>query len=164
MAYWVYAYCTTDAVPTIRSLVSWLRAKGGFPKAEARFEGPAELDAPGWEEFELVYNPKKPSVQVECNRDTGPDSLCAGQVQGELDSLEDLEDSEAKCRVADCLSRTRFIICCTVVGDHGHREAHRVRAVLDYFVEHSGAILDTEDEGFYSCSDSPLLGLCAEGD
>lgn len=162
MAFWVRAYCTADTVPTIRSLVDWLRAEGGFPRAEARVEDPAELDSPEWDEFELVYDPKKPSVQAECNRDTGPDSLCRGEVRGELDSLEDLDDSEARRRVADCLSRTRFIVCCTVVADDRHREAPRVRAVLDYFVDHCGAILDTEDEGFYSCSDTPLLGNCVE--
>jgi hypothetical protein len=29
-------------------------------------------------------------------------------------------------------------------------------------VDHCGAILDVEDEGFYSCSDMPLLGNCAD--
>jgi hypothetical protein len=98
---------------------------------------------------------------VECNRNTGPRSLCAGEVRGELESLEDLEDSAARRRVADCLRRTRFIVCCTVLEDVHHKEAFRVRSILDYFVEHCGAILDVEDEGFYARSDTPLLGLCA---
>jgi hypothetical protein len=163
MAFWVSAYCTADTVPTIRSLVTWLRKEGGYKKAEARFEGPDEPDSPDWESFELVYNPRKKSIQVECNRNTGEDSLCAGQAQGELDSLEDLEPSEAKERVADCLRKTRFIICCTVMmGDHGHKESFNVRKILDYFVDHCGAILDVEDEGFYARSDQPLLGICAD--
>jgi hypothetical protein len=60
------------------------------------------------------------------------------------------------------LSRTRFVVCCRVDGDDDHEEAPTVRSILDYFVDHCGAILDTEDEGFYSRSGKPLLGLCAE--
>jgi hypothetical protein len=81
---------------------------------------------------------------------------------GGVGALEGLPDSEAKRRVADCLARTRFIICCRVDRDPKHREALAVRSVLDYFVDHCGGLLDTEDEGFYACSDLPLLGRCAE--
>ncbi len=163
MSYWVRAYCTTETVPTIRSLLDWLR-KEAVCNAEAPNELPRVLDSPTWKSFELVYDPQEESLLIECNRNTGKRSLCAGEAKGELESLDDVEESEAKTRVADCLSRTKFIICCTVLGDHHHKEAFKIRAILDYFVDHCGAILDVEDEGFYSCSDMPLLGRCADED
>jgi hypothetical protein len=161
MSYYVRAFCTADAIPTIRTLLRWLREEVGY-HAEVRGETPAALDSPKWKSFELVYDPHKESVLVECSRNTGARSRCAREVQEELESLESVEDSEAKSRVADCLSRTRFLIACRVDGDPDHEESFNVRSVLDYFVDHCGALLDVEDEGFYSCSDLPLLDRCAE--
>jgi hypothetical protein len=161
MSYSVTAFCTADAVPTIRSLLRWLREEAGYD-AEVLGEPPAALDSPKWKSFELVYDPDKESVLVECHRNTGVRSLCAREVKGELESLEGVDDSEAKRRVIDCLTRTRFLICCRVDRDPDHEDSLNVRSVLDYFVDHCGALLDVEDEGFYSCSDLPLLGSCAE--
>jgi hypothetical protein len=163
MAYWVRAICTADTVPTIRSLRTWLRDVAGFADADVPGERPKALDSAAWKSFELVYDPARASVLVECHRNTGPRSLCARELREELEALDGVADSEAKRRVVDGLSRARFVICCTVAGDPRHREAFKVRSVLDYFVDHCGAMLDTEDEGFYSCSDLPLLGPCAEG-
>jgi hypothetical protein len=162
MSYYIRAFCTADAVPTIRSLLRWLREEAGYD-AQVRDEPPKELDSSKWKPFELVYDPHKESVLVECNRNTGARSRCAREVQEELESLQGIQDSEAKSRVADCLSRTRFLICCRVDGDPNHTESFNVRSVLDYFVDHCGALLDVEDEGFYSCSDLPLLGRCSKG-
>jgi hypothetical protein len=137
-----------------------LREEGGFTAADVPGERPKALDSPKWKSFELVYDPAQESLLVECNRNTGPRSLCAREMRGELESLEDVDDSKAKRQVVRCLSRARFVICCTVMGDPDHKQAPRVRSILDYFVDNCGAILDTEDEGFYSCSDTPLLGGC----
>jgi hypothetical protein len=164
MAYWVRAYCTAETVPTIRDLLNWLWEKDEFAAAHAPGESTRALDSAKWKSFELVYHPDRESLLIECNRNTGPRSLCAGEVRGELESLEDVDDSAAKQQVEDCLRRTRFVVCCTVIGDHGHKEARTVRSVLDYFVDHCGAILDVEDEGFYARSDKPLLGFCADDD
>jgi hypothetical protein len=161
MSYLVRAYCTAEAVPTIRSFLTWLRDEAGFD-AEVPGERPKALDSTTWKSFELVYDPGKESLLVECNRNTGPRSLCGREVQGELESLEGVRDSKARRRVADYLGRTRFVVCCRVDGDDDHEEARTVRSILDYFVDHCGAILDVEDEGFYSRSNKPLLGLCAE--
>jgi hypothetical protein len=161
MSYHVRAFCPTATIPTIRALVAWLRDEAGL-EAEVPGGRPAKLDSPSWKSFELVYRPGTESVLVECLRDTGPRSLARRTARDEAEALDGLPDSEARRRVADCLARTRFIICCRVDRDPDHREAFAVRSVLDYFVDHCGALLDTEDEGFYSCSDLPLLDRCTE--
>jgi hypothetical protein len=99
MAYWVRAICTSDTVPTIRDLPTWLRKQSGFAAAEVPDEGPKALASAKWKSFELVYDPAKESILVECNRNTGSRSLCAGEVREELESLEDLEGSLGRKRL-----------------------------------------------------------------
>lgn len=99
---------------------------------------------------------------IECQRNTGKRSLCHQTAQEELNALEALPDSDAKKQVADCLTRTRFIVSCEIAGDPDHDEVAHFGAVLDYFAEHCGGLIDVEDEGFYSHTDTPLLGGCVK--
>lgn len=115
MAYWVKAYCTADTIPTIGTFVAWLRAEHGT-NAEARVGEPSELHAADWTEFELVYDPEKRPIAVECNRDTEADSLCAGEVRGELESLEDPRDSEPSSPAGGGVRQNRFV-CPTRRGE-----------------------------------------------
>jgi hypothetical protein len=161
MSYQVRVFCTADAVPTIRAILAWLREEVGY-EADVPGESPAALDSPKWKSFELVYNPARESLLVECWRNTGKRSLCGKTVQEELNALEDLPDSDARRQVADCLSRTRFLVCCEVLADPDHEEVANFGALLDYFADHCGGLIDVEDEGFYSHSDTPLLGCCVQ--
>jgi hypothetical protein len=161
MSYYARVFCTTDAVPTIRAVLGWLQEEVGY-EADVRGESPAALDSPKWKSFELVYIPAKESLLVECQRNTGKRSLCHRSAEEELNALEDLPDSDAKRRVADCLGRTRFIVSCEVSADHGHEEVANFGALLDYFADHCRGLIDVEDEGFYSHSDTPLLGRCVK--
>ncbi len=159
MAYWVRAICTTEAAPSIRTLLTWLRETDEFPNAAVPNEKAKALDSAKWKSFELVYDPDAPSIQVECNRNTGARSLFVGEVKGELETLAERRDSAAKRRVVKCFQEAKFIVCCTVSNDLDHKESFGVRMVLDFFVEHCGAILHVEDEGYYSRSNKLILGL-----
>jgi hypothetical protein len=161
MSYYVRVFCTTDAVPTIRAALKWLQEEVGF-EAEVPGKSPAALDSPKWKSFELVYDPAKESLLVECQRNTGKRSLCHQTAQEELNALDDLPDSDARQRVADCLSRTQFIVYCQVSADYDHEEVAHFGALLDYFADLCGGLIDVEDEGFYSHSDTPLLGRCVK--
>src|SRR5262249_58255497 len=122
---------TADAVPTMRTLLTWLRDEAGYA-AEVP-EKPKALDSPKWKSFELVYDAAKESIVIECQRNTGKRSLCHQTAQEELNALEALPDSDAKKQVADCLTRTRFIVSCEIAGDPDHDEVAHFGAVLDYF-------------------------------
>jgi hypothetical protein len=160
MSYYARVFCTTDAVPTIRAALAWLQEVGY--EAEVPGESPAALDSPKWKSFELVYNPAKESLLVECERNTGKRSLCHHTVEEQLNALGALPDSDAKRRVADCLRRTRFLVSCQVSADDDHEEVANFGALLDYFADHCGGLIDVEDEGFYAHSDTPLLGRCVK--
>jgi hypothetical protein len=161
MSYYARVCCTGDAVPTFRTILAWLREEVGY-EAEIPGESPAALDSPKWKSFELVYNPARESLLVECQRNTGKLSICGKTAQEELNALEDLPDSDARRQVADCLGRTRFLVCCEVLADPDHEEVDNFGALLDYFADHCGGLIDVEDEGFYSHSDTPLLGRCVQ--
>jgi hypothetical protein len=160
MSYYARVFCTTDAVPSIRAILAWLQEVGY--EAEVPGESPAALGSPKWRSFELIYNPAKESLLVECERNTGKRSLCHQTAEEELNALEDLPDSDARRRVADCLRRTRFLVSCQVLADDDHEEVANFGALLDYFADHCGGLIDVEDEGFYSHSDTPLLGCCVK--
>src|SRR5262249_28061877 len=102
--------------------------------------------------------PDKESLVVECQRNTGKRSLCQRTASEELNALEDLPESAARSRVAECLSHTRFLVYVQVADDHDHKEVAGFAALLDYFADHCAALIDIEDEGFYSRIDTPLLG------
>ena len=161
MSYYARVCCTGDAVPTFRTILAWLREEVGY-EAEIPGESPAALDSPKWKSCELVYNPARESLLVECQRNTGKLSICGKTAQEELNALEDLLDSDARRQVADCLGRTRFLVCCEVLADPDHEEVDNFGALLDYFADHCGGLIDVEDEGFYSHSDTPLLGRCVQ--
>src|SRR5262249_1610255 len=130
MSYYARVFCTADAVPTIRTLLTWLREGAGYP-AEAPGQRPRALDSPPGKPFDLGYHPDKEPILVECQRNTGKRSLCGRIVQEELGTLEDLPASDAKDRVAGCLTRTTFIVCCDVYGDYDHEEVVHFGAFLD---------------------------------
>lgn len=161
MSYYARVFCTTDAVPTIGTVLAWLRKEAGYA-AEVPGESAAALVSPKWKSFELVYDPAKESLLIECHRNTGKRSHCHQTAKEELNALEDLPDSDAKKRVEDVLGRTQFIVCCEVSTDPDHREVAHFGAVLDYFADHCGGIIDIEDEGFYAHTDTPLLGQCVK--
>jgi hypothetical protein len=164
MAYWVHAWCTADTVPCPADWVAWVHANTEF--AEAKMVGTTSrgLQSTKWTFADLLYDPAVESLAVECVRNTGPRSNCARYAADELTNLEEVKDSKAKRRVAGVLRKVTFCVTCTVSNDWDHDEADRVRRLLDFFVDSCGAVLDTEDEGFYARSGKPLLGLCAGGD
>jgi hypothetical protein len=153
--YYARVFCTAEAVPTIRTVLEFLR-QNGVP-ADAPGESARALASPKWKSFELLYDPAKESILVECHRGTSPGSRCRQTVREELNGLEDLADTPAKRRVAECLNGARFIVSCEVLGDHHHQELARFGPFLDYFVDHCGGLIDVEDEGFYARTGRRLL-------
>jgi hypothetical protein len=162
MAFYARVFCTSDAPPTIRTIVDALRAAGVF--ADAIDETDKALDSPRWKEFELAYRPDRETILVECQRGASKGSLCRETVHEELDALEDLNESEARQRVADVLRRARFLVCCEVMGDNTLAVLAELGPLLDYFVDHCGGLIDVEDRGFYARTGQPLLGRCVEED
>lgn len=151
MPYHVRAFCTSDAVPTIRAALDATRAQG--VQARAHVHEPAVLDSPEWVEFEFTYKPAKRPILVECDRDTGEDSLVAQEVLEFLTELEDLEDSPARRKVSEHLKSTRFIVCCQLLSDIDDDGYDANALFLRYFVAHCGGLIYADLEGFHEGDD-----------
>src|SRR5262245_10317423 len=126
MGYYVRAFCTSGRAPAISDLIAWLD-ECGF-EAKAVMDNPNDGGSPDWQSFELLSDADKMPIPVECNRNTGEDSLARAEVWEFLDELEEVEDSPAKRTVVDHLQRLRFVVCCQLylkrIGlAHPHRTA-----------------------------------------
>ena len=166
MPYQIHAYCTGEAAPTIRELLTWLREEenGWGLEANAPETRAGGLDSSRWSEFFLTYGRKgseRDSLTLGCYRNTGLRSMCAKMVRDRLDTVAGYKDSPGKQHVTDCLSRTRFVIWCRVDNDPDRERASPVLDLLACLLGRHGAVFDLEDEGFLTDSDTPLCGWCA---
>ena len=171
MPYEIHAYCTSEAVPTIRELLTRLRDEenGRGLEADAPETGAKGPDSSRWTEFLLTYGregseregSERESLTLGCRRNTGPRSSCAGMARGRLGAVAGYEDSPGKQRVQDCLAETRFVIWCRVDDDPDRERASPALDLLASLLGRHGAVLDLEDEGFLADSDTPLCGRCA---
>ena len=93
------------------------------------------------------------SAVVECNRDEGDESLAKAECQEFMDELADLEDTPAKNQVIDHLRKTRFIVSCQLLSDCDEDGYEANGQFLDYFVDHCGALIQADGEGFYERMD-----------
>lgn len=147
MGYYVRAFCASDAVPTVNAVLDDLRGQGLQVTAEG--VDTAQLDSPEWTEFELSYKPGNLPIPVECNRNSGEDSLASEEVSEFLEELEELDDSPSKARVTEHLKSTRFIITCQLLSDVADGGYETNSAFLDYFVRNCGGMVYADLEGFY---------------
>ena len=70
-----------------------------------------------------------------------------------IDELADLEDTPAKNQVIDHLRKTRFIVSCQLLSDCDEDGYEANGQFLDYFVDHCGALIQADGEGFYERMD-----------
>jgi hypothetical protein len=152
MSYYVRVFCSRKTVPPLRALLKWMTNEL-HQEASVTGVSRAKLDSTSWRGCGLIYDPGKEELRVECQRDTGPKSLCRQTVREQLNALEAVPDSKDKKRVVDRLKRTRFIVECEVYADYDHEEADTVREILDFFLTRNGGLIDEEDVGFFLVSD-----------
>ena len=165
MPYEIHAYCTREPVPTIRQLLDYLRDEndGWGVEADAPETSARGLDSPRWKEVFLRYGRKgkaMESLTLGCYRNTSSRSLCAKMAKGRLETISAYRDSPGKRKVADCLSRTRFVVWCRVDNDGDRDRASSVLDMLASLLSRCDAVFDMEDEGFLADSDTPLCGWC----
>jgi hypothetical protein len=154
MPYYVRAFCTATQPPTINTVMQSLRQRGS--DFTAQVDDASELNSPVWGQFELIYKPGNGPIVVECNRDQGDKSLAKAECQEFVDEVMDLEDAPApaKGQVVGHLRKTRFIISCQLLSDCDEDGYEANGQFLDYFVEHCGAMIQADGEGFYERMDT----------
>jgi len=99
----------------------------------------------------IAYKDNKAPILLEVNRDTGePDSSVREEIEEFPEFLEDAPRNRHRRRIAKHLKNTRFILAArlptTDIDEAGYVALGHV---LDYFVDHNGAIIQADGEGFY---------------
>jgi hypothetical protein len=129
---------------------------------------PEELQGRPWDSLGLWYRPDWAPLLVSINHVNDPPAPVAGDLfasdVGRMRrALTEFPPSQQRDLVLAHLARSRFVVALqlpmSALDDDDLWEA--VSALLDYFVEHSGAIVHIEGVGFYQADKLILKPLAS---
>lgn len=151
MGYFVRAFCIRGEIPTLRSVLASAAARGTRLALDPASSRPAALEDSNWTQAGIAYKDNKAPILLEVNRDTGePASSVREEVEEFLEILEDAPRNRRRTRVAKHLKNTRFILAARLpTADIDEDGYVALGHVLDYFIDHNGAIIQADGEGFY---------------
>ena len=98
----------------------------------------------------VQYQDGKAPFLVEINRNTGPDSLSAQEINEFIQELEGVKKSRKRDQVIQHLRQTQFIVACQIpTQDFGDTGFHALDAFMAYFLVHCGGMVQADGQGFY---------------
>lgn len=140
MAYYLRAFCTSNDIPPLRTVLDWAASQG------VRLDAPkADLDTRTWEQAEVLYKPDRSPIVAEANAD----DLASEEAREFIESLDDVDESPEKQKVLGHLRQTRAIVAVQLRGDIDDDGYTAAGTFLTYFVEHCAALIQADGEGFY---------------
>ncbi len=149
MGYYVRAFCTSSDVPTVRTVLDWV-AERGMALRIGDGAAAAAADGAEWDDVPLVYKPERQSILCSIERDdVTPESLFREEVREFEEFLEDAEESPAKQRVLSHLGRSQYVVANQLLSDIDDNGYRASALILEYFVQHAGALVQADGEGFY---------------
>ena len=150
MGYYVRAFCTEGDVPVLRDVLDYARKKGVSLSLGEGSTG-VDIDGRDWcRQVELVYKEGKLPIVVGVNRAIeSEDSPVKEEVQEFCEFIGRAGLSLVKRRILRHLRRTRFIVRCRVLSDIDDEGYDANGVFLRYFLEHCGALIQADNEGFY---------------
>jgi hypothetical protein len=146
VGYHLRAFCTSEELPPLRPILEWAASQGVGLRLAG---GPEVLDDAGWREAELDYKPGKEPLVVDVSRASSGDELLAEEVEEFVEFLEDVDDSAEKGKVLAHLQASRAVVGAQLLGDIDDDGYNAVGVFLGFFVEHCGAMIQADGEGFY---------------
>lgn len=158
MTYYLRAFCTSDAVPPLATLLAWAAERGVPLWLDA---GAVERDllAADWTEADLRYAPDRRPLRLTVDRDDGDaESLVRMEVAAFLEEVAATPESDARLVVTAHLRQTRCIVACRLPSDSDETAYRAAVALLDYFAERCGGLIEADGEGFY-VGDEVILPL-----
>ena len=145
MGYYVRALCTSEVVPTLGEVQAWLKQHGSVAEISD-----ADLESSVWERARLFYRRGKLPILVECNRDTGPDSLLREELEEFSEILEEVDPPPGKQTVVAHIAATKFLIACQLPTSDIDDDGYDANSdFLSFFEERCGGIVQADGEGFY---------------
>lgn len=146
MGYYLRAFCKTDELPPLRRVFEWTANAGVALELNS---GSEALDDANWREAEIRYARDKQPLVVDVSRASSDDGLLSDEVEEFVEFLEDVEDSPEKQKVLAQLRNSRAVVGAQLMGDIDDDGYNAVGTFLSYFVEHCGAMIQADGEGFY---------------
>jgi hypothetical protein len=140
MSYYLRAFCTSDSIPPLGAVFEWAKNRGVHLEAPS-----ADLNAPAWEQAEVVYKSDKQPFVAEIN--TG--KALQEELEEFVEFLEDVADSPDKQKVLRHLEQSKAVVAAQLLGDVGDEGYNAAGTFLTYFVEHVGGLVQADREGFY---------------
>ncbi len=149
MGNYIRAFCVCEEVPPVTKLVQWLATRDINLKVENG--DPMKMQSRGWEQASLIYKDGKLPIIARCTRtDAKGNGSASEELKQFLEQIGSPGKSRAKKRVVDHLKGTRFIISLRLPkGDMDDEGWDANGQILTYFVEHCGALIFADGEGFY---------------
>jgi hypothetical protein len=87
---------------------------------------------------------------VELNKKGDSESTCEEEIEEFLEMLEEVRKSKKKDLIIKHLHQTAFVVACQIpTSDFEDDGFNAVGTFLQYFLQHSGGMIQADGEGFY---------------
>src|SRR4051812_40214871 len=158
MGNYIRAFCVGEEVPSVTKLVQWLATREVAVKVT---DGdPMKMQSRGWEQVSLVYKEGKLPIIARCLRvDAEGNGSAAGaesaneELKSFIERVGAVGKNKVKKRVVEHLKATRFIVALRLPkGDMDDAGWDANGQILTYFLDHCGALIQADGEGFYEGS------------
>ena len=144
MPYFVRAFCKSKTIPSVNEIEGALKAE--YPQIRIETE---DARTGHWENAEYYYKNGHEPVIVECNQNTGPDSLCAEECEEFIEEIGSPGISLTKRKVLGHLKETQYIITCQLLNDIDDDGYHLNGELLNLFASNYKGLIQADGEGFY---------------
>jgi len=155
MGNYIRAFCVGEEVPPITKVVQWLASRDVHVKVENG--DPMKMQSRGWEQVSLIYKEGKLPIIARCMRadakGNGTDADAGSELKSFIERIGAVGKNKTKKRVVDHLKATRFIVALRLPkGDMDDAGWDANGQILTYFLDHCGALIQADGEGFYEGS------------
>jgi hypothetical protein len=158
MGNYIRAFCVGEEVPSVTKLVQWLATRDVAVKVENG--DPLKMQSRGWEQVSLVYKEGKLPIIARCSRTDAKGNGSTSAADSAADELKSFIErvgapgkNKTKKRIVDHLKATRFIVALRLPkGDMDDAGWDANGQILTYFLDHCGALIQADGEGFYEGS------------
>jgi hypothetical protein len=154
MGNYIRAFCVGEEVPPIAKVVQWLATRDVVVKVENG--DPMKMQSRGWEQVSLIYKEGKLPIIARCTRTDLKGSASGSaddELKGFIERVGAPGKNKTKKRIVDHLKATRFIVALRLPkGDMDDAGWDANGQILTYFLDHCGALIQADGEGFYEGS------------
>ena len=152
MGNYIRAFCVSEEVPPVTKLVQWLATRDVHVRVENG--DPMKMQSRGWDQVSLIYKEGKLPIIARCTRtDVKGNGSANEELKTFIEKVGPVGKNKTKKRIVDHLKATRFIVALRLPkGDMDDAGWDANGQILTYLLDHCGALIQADGEGFYEGS------------